>query len=88
MRTVVVSEAEARASAVCVGCGQPKDSGSGLVCWHCFKRSADPLKWAGVSFTEWQRRQAPCAASALRIFSIAQGNSPVRVVALAMSQVA
>lgn len=56
MRSKVVTEQEARSSPICIGCGNDNDPGC-MVCWTCFKRGPDPLKYSGVSFEEWQKRQ-------------------------------
>ena len=57
MRTRIYSEAEARASETCVGCGKVTNCPGGLCCWHCYKYRTDvePLKYCGVSFEDWQR---------------------------------
>jgi len=62
MRTLEMSEDEARALDICPACGREK-SFSGLVCWDCFKgggelariynREIEPLKYAYKSFEEW-----------------------------------
>lgn len=50
-----MSDAEARRSDVCVGCGKPTDCPGGVVCWTCFKYRYNPLKYFNGSFEAWQR---------------------------------
>lgn len=51
-----MNEAMFRESIVCMVCGSEKHEGA-LLCWGCFKHEAPcgitPLKWSGMSFTEW-----------------------------------
>jgi len=49
----IITEAEARTHALCIGCGHTKDR-EALVCWHCFKSRPRNLKYSGKSFAEWQ----------------------------------
>ncbi len=55
-----LTEDQARASSVCCGCDHAKDRGC-VVCWHCFKRCARPLKYFTGTFADWQRFAAPSA---------------------------
>ena len=56
---VILSEAQARQSKLCIGCRTATDCPGGLVCWQCFKYSCPlhprPLKYSGLSFEEWQK---------------------------------
>jgi hypothetical protein len=63
MRTIVISEEQARAFDVCVACGRVKHNrvevGSPVVCWTCFKAypvEPGPLKYSELDFEEWQKR--------------------------------
>lgn len=54
-----LTDAEARASTVCVGCGGTKDIGL-VVCWNCYSHRKDvtPLKWFqgfDGDFQDWQQ---------------------------------
>ena len=55
---LILTEAQARANPICVGCHKPKPLDH-LVCWQCFKYSCPtnpkPLKYSGLSFEDWQR---------------------------------
>jgi hypothetical protein len=60
MRVIHISEEQARAFDVCVGCGASKEEGL-VVCWECFKRrefpgGLAPLKYFGGGFGDWQER--------------------------------
>ena len=52
MKTQTIDiEKAARMSNACV-CGLPKEQVM-LVCWDCFKRGPNPLKWFNGSYEEW-----------------------------------
>ncbi len=51
-----ITENDARHLVLCPACGSAKAYGL-VVCWHCFKYSEDPYKYAGVDFTVWLDRQ-------------------------------
>lgn len=55
---MIYTDAQARASAFCIGCHSLKQPGL-LVCWRCFKvycpTNPTPLKYSGLSFEDWQR---------------------------------
>lgn len=58
MRKLILPEPIARNLKTCVGCGKPKNETHGLpmaCCWHCFKDAPVPLKYANLSFEDWQR---------------------------------
>ncbi len=46
------SEYDARCSNSCPNCNQAKEQGS-LVCWDCFKRIENPLKYFAGTFEKW-----------------------------------
>jgi hypothetical protein len=54
----IISETEARASVICVGCDRRTDCEGGFVCWGCFKyrcpKHPIPFKYAGIEFEQWQ----------------------------------
>lgn len=44
-------EYAARIATNCI-CGNAKGNNT-LVCWDCFKRGPNPLKYSGLSYEEW-----------------------------------
>ena len=48
----MITEDQARKQVVCPACGEDKAEGT-IVCWGCFKHSANSLKYTDLPWEEW-----------------------------------
>lgn len=66
-----ITDAEARASAICPGCGGRKDVGP-VVCWERCWRGQGGLKYSGLDTGEWLPRRVQLNAAAPSLLAALQ----------------